>query len=131
MKDNTDLLIYLVLSIVGLVLNRVFSGYNNEESLSEESEEEALYESPHPSPVPVQHWTIAQSISCKEVGLPGSTPRSTRKVQPYRPAPTLRSVPTAKATISPSATPQKGSGLSRYSGWKKAIVMQEILQPYS
>ncbi|XWN35248.1 MAG: hypothetical protein ROO73_00415 [Roseivirga sp.] len=128
MKDNTDLLIYLVLSIVGLVLNRVFSGYNNEESLSEETEEEALYESPHSSPTPVQHWTIAQSNTGQEDGLPASTPRSTRKVQPSRPAPTLRS---AKATIPPSATPPKGSGLSRYSGWKKAIVMQEILQPYS
>ena len=121
MEDNTGRLLYLFVAIIYWLLQKVGSRKKDKPT----REEVLTPPSPTPAPEVAMDWTVDWAPweeAAEDVPMaPAPTSMEDEEVPPPTPAPA--------ATSSSLQRPAQGRILQRYRGWKKAIIMSELLRP--
>jgi hypothetical protein len=122
MEDHFDKLLYLVIGVIYLLF------FNNAKSDNASKRTEADEPSEHqPAPTANPNWTNTWENKAPRAPVERKTlPRAvTKKASPY---PVHRSTSQlATQQLPPSRKIDRV--LHRYSGWKKAVIMAELIQP--
>ncbi len=125
MEDNSSKLLYLVVAgiyyVVKYVVKNATSSTTEEWATTDEPVE------PPSQPVPRENWANTWEEKVRKPPTPAPylhTPKAMAMARPI--AQTM-----AKPTLQQTSPPKAERLLRRYSGWKKAIIMHEIIQPYA
>ena len=118
MEDHLDTILYLVIGIFYVIFS------NSKKYVTEGMPEEGLPPSPG-GPVWEGDWDEASDITVRnQEEVVQATPASFLRTQATDTPTSVKSEPASKTSSTKRI-------LSRYTGWKKAMIMSEILRPHT
>lgn len=122
MEDHFDTLLYLIVGVIYLVFNNAKSSNANKKTVIDTPSKHQQ------APTAGTHWPDTWEGEAHKAPVVKNplAPTDIKKVSPYP----IHHTPPQPATQQPSGK-KIDRVLRRYSSWKKAVIMAELIQPYT